>query len=215
MSHPFNAFSSSGISSAALSAALAVKLDAAGGTMTGALAINAGTLATAGLTHQQTWNSGGTQCRGLEVKITNTAASSSSTFFRVCGGAAGTTELFGVNAAGWITGPASGTMVIAPAAGNNLNLYPTSGGSITANASLSCNGGITMLDGMHFSFGTSSGMKLGTATSQKLGFWNATPVVQPSHIADPSGGAVVDAEARTAINAILAWQATLGLTAAS
>ena len=35
MSHPFNAFSSSGISSAALSAALAAKLDKAGGTITG------------------------------------------------------------------------------------------------------------------------------------------------------------------------------------
>ncbi len=40
MSHPFNAFSSSGISSAALSAALAAKLDKAGGTMTGALVLN-------------------------------------------------------------------------------------------------------------------------------------------------------------------------------
>ena len=43
MSHPFNAFSSSGISSAALSAALAAKLDKAGGTMTGALNLSAGT----------------------------------------------------------------------------------------------------------------------------------------------------------------------------
>lgn len=146
--------------------------------MTGALTIDAGTLATAGLTHQQTWNSGGTQCRGLEVKITNTAAAASSTFFRVCGGAAGTTELFGINAAGWLTGPTSGTMVIAPASGNNLNLYATGGGNITANGSIACNAGITMLDGQHIAFGTSSGMKLGTATTQKLGFWNATPVVQ-------------------------------------
>jgi len=56
---------------------------------------------------------------------------------------------------------------------------------------------------------------IGTTTTQKLAFWGATPVVQPAHIADPSGGATVDTEARTAINAILAWQATLGLTAAS
>lgn len=49
MSHPFNAFSSSGISSAALSAALAAKLDKAGGTMTGALAIPAGSVSAPGL----------------------------------------------------------------------------------------------------------------------------------------------------------------------
>lgn len=107
MSHPFNAFSSSGISSAALSAALAAKLDKAGGTMTGALTINAGTLATAAFTHQQTWNSGGTQCRGLEVKISNVAAAASSTFFRVCGGATGTTEVFAIDYNGTVQVPNS------------------------------------------------------------------------------------------------------------
>jgi len=37
----------------------------------------------------------------------------------------------------------------------------------------------------------------------KFGFFAATAVVQQNHIADPSGGATNDAEARTAINAIL------------
>jgi hypothetical protein len=73
----------------------------------------------------------------------------------------------------------------------------------------------TLADSVHISFGTSTGTKIGTAATQKLAFWNATPVVQPAHIADPSGGATIDAESRTAIIAILAWQATLGLTAAS
>ena len=100
MSHPFNAFSSSGISSAALSAALAAKLDAAGGTMTGALTINAGTLATAAFTQQQTWNSSGTTCRGMEVKVTDTASASDSTLLRVSGGASGTTERFSIRANG-------------------------------------------------------------------------------------------------------------------
>jgi len=92
---------------AALIAALAAKLDKAGGTMTGALTINAGTLATAGLTHQQTWNSAGTQCRGLEVKIISTAAAASSTFFRVCGGATGTTELLLIDYNGTVQIPNS------------------------------------------------------------------------------------------------------------
>ena len=31
-----------------------------------------------------------------------------------------------------------------------------------------------------FKFGTGNGSKIGTATSQKIGFWNATPVIQPT-----------------------------------
>jgi hypothetical protein len=62
---------------------------------------------------------------------------------------------------------------------------------------------------------TTTGTKIGTATGQKLGFWNATPVVQQAHIADASGGLVVDTEARAAIASINALLATLGLTAAA
>ncbi len=57
--------------------------------------------------------------------------------------------------------------------------------------------------------------KLEDYTTEKLAFWNTTPVVQPSHIADPSGGGTVDTEARTAINSILSQLATLGLQASS
>lgn len=35
-------------------------------------------------------------------------------------------------------------------------------------------------DGVHHAFGVTTGSKIGTATTQKIGFWNATPVVQPS-----------------------------------
>ena len=34
---------------------------------------------------------------------------------------------------------------------------------------------------------TTTGTKIGTGTTQKIGFWNATPVVQPAHVADGSG----------------------------
>jgi len=70
-------------------------------------------------------------------------------------------------------------------------------------------------DAINTQFGTTTGTKLGTATTQKLSFWNAAPVVQQAHIADPTGGATVDAEARTAINSILAQLATTGMQAAS
>lgn len=83
-------------------------------------------------------------------------------------------------------------------------------GAVTTDAAT-----LTFADALDFVFNTTTGTKIGTGTTQKIGFYNATPVVQPTHIADPSGGAVIDAEARTAINSILAWQATLGLTAAA
>jgi len=35
-------------------------------------------------------------------------------------------------------------------------------------------------DGADIQFGATNGTKLGTATSQKIGFWNATPIVQPT-----------------------------------
>jgi len=62
---------------------------------------------------------------------------------------------------------------------------------------------------------TTTGTQLGTSSTQKIALFGATPVVQPAHIADPTGGATVDAEARTAINSINALLATLGLTASS
>ena len=80
---------------------------------------------------------------------------------------------------------------------------------------LTASGGITIGDTWNISVSGNIGTKIGTATNQKIGFWNAAPVAQQAHIADPSGGATVDAEARTAINSINALCATLGLTAAS
>lgn len=47
-----------------------------------------------------------------------------------------------------------------------------------------------------------------------IGFLGATPAAQQSHINDPSGGAIIDAEARTAINSVLDILQTFGLMAA-
>lgn len=38
----------------------------------------------------------------------------------------------------------------------------------------------TLSDGVDLILNTTTGTKIGTATSQKLGFWNVTPVIQPS-----------------------------------
>lgn len=56
-----------------------------------------------------------------------------------------------------------------------------------------------------------TGTKIGTSALQKLGFYNATPVVQQATISDPSGGGTQDAEARTAINALIDRLQILGL----
>jgi hypothetical protein len=58
-------------------------------------------------------------------------------------------------------------------------------------------------------------VKIGQDSASLVGFYGATAVDQPAHIADPTGGLVVDAEARTAINSINAMLAEIGLTAAS
>lgn len=60
---------------------------------------------------------------------------------------------------------------------------------------------------------SATGTKIGTSATQKLGFFNKTPVIQPSAIASPSGGATIDSQARTAIDLIRTALTNLGLTA--
>jgi hypothetical protein len=86
-------------------------------------------------------------------------------------------------------------------------------GATTLTGLLTANGGITLGDAQNIAFNTTTGTKIGTATTQKIGFWNATPVVQQSAVADASGGVVIDAEARTALNSLLAKLRTLGIIA--
>jgi len=61
--------------------------------------------------------------------------------------------------------------------------------------------------------GTLRGVKIGSATTSLLGFYGVTPVDQPATVTDPTGGGTQDAEARTAINAIIDRLQELGLIA--
>lgn len=45
----------------------------------------------------------------------------------------------------------------------------------------------SLTDGLHIGLGTGTGTKIGTAASQKLGFFNATPVVQRTKAGDGGG----------------------------
>jgi hypothetical protein len=71
----------------------------------------------------------------------------------------------------------------------------------------------TYADAVNLVFNTTTGTKIGTATTQKLGFYNATPIVQGASVADATGGVVIDAEARTAINTLISRIEALGLIA--
>jgi len=73
--------------------------------------------------------------------------------------------------------------------------------------------GLTFVDATDLAVGTGAGTKIGTATGQKLAFYNATPIAQGASVADATGGAVIDAEARTAINALISRIEALGLIA--
>jgi len=87
--------------------------------------------------------------------------------------------------------------------------------TLTESFRIKSNQNIVMADGTDIEVNTSTGTQIATGTTQKLGFFGATPVAQQSHISDPSGGGTQDAEARTAINSILSLLETFGFTASS
>jgi hypothetical protein len=74
---------------------------------------------------------------------------------------------------------------------------------------ISSNRAITVSDGGNVVLGTTTGTKIGTATTQKLGFYNATPVVQPAAVAD----ATTAVDVITQLNDLLAKLRTLGIIA--
>jgi hypothetical protein len=96
-----------------------------------------------------------------------------------------------------------------------LNLYypNTSPGGFTGNVTLNGNvtisGLVSLPDSSNVQLGTGAGTKIGTATTQKIGFYNATPVVQPTAIADATDAPSVI----TQLNLLLGHMRTLGLIA--
>lgn len=66
------------------------------------------------------------------------------------------------------------------------------GGSVTLTNRLTIDeNGLTLTDAHNIITGTTTGMKIGTGTTQKLGFWNATPVVQPTVTGSRAGNAAL------------------------
>lgn len=72
---------------------------------------------------------------------------------------------------------------------------------------------LQLFDGRTIQTGRTTGTKIATATDQKIALYGKTPIVQQSAITAPSGGATVDAEARTAIGALITAIKNFGITA--
>jgi hypothetical protein len=66
-----------------------------------------------------------------------------------------------------------------------------------------------LADAGNITVGTTTGTKIGTATTQKIGFFDKTPVVQPTAVADATDAATVI----TQLNALLTRMRNLGLIA--
>lgn len=81
--------------------------------------------------------------------------------------------------------------------------------AITGAKTFTANVAITDVDVI---LSATTGTKIATAATQKLAFWNTTPVVQPAHIVDADGTL---ADITTKFNTLLAQMATTGLQAAS
>lgn len=70
---------------------------------------------------------------------------------------------------------------------------------------------ITMASGANVILNATTGTKIGTGTTQKLGFYNATPVVQPAANADTSGATLANLEIE--VNQLKALLRSIGLMA--
>jgi hypothetical protein len=89
--------------------------------------------------------------------------------------------------------------------------YPiTTSGAVILTGGLTINTvGATITD-VDIVLGTTTGTKIGTATNQKLGFFNAAPVVQRTGIVDADGSL---ADVTTKFNTLITALETLGLLA--
>jgi hypothetical protein len=74
----------------------------------------------------------------------------------------------------------SGAFTCGPASCTTLSASSTA--TITGN--LTADGGLTLGEGDNIAAGTVTGTKIGTSALQKFGFFNATPVTQPSSVPD-------------------------------
>lgn len=106
-------------------------------------------------------------------------------------GAPGTVEKFRVGTPATVDNAATSILTAGAAADKALVLQMAASASGlpfsiqnsagTVVYSIATTGSPTLADGANWAFGTTTGTKIGTATTQKLAFWNKTPIVQPTN----------------------------------
>lgn len=152
---------------------------------TGNLSVNGGSSAEV-ITAQ------GSQNQAAVVKVTGPNSSAAYTAFTTAQVNGNTMDLSSTGSAWTPTGiflasqnnvaafQSGGLNVIAGHASGVLNL--ATGGTALSNIrmSIGATGTVTLSDGVNIATDTTNGSKIGTSASQKLGFWNATPIVQPT-----------------------------------
>jgi len=130
----------------------------------------------------------------ISIEVQNTTASGNSSFyfqnnrgsFASYGGLfhGGSTyssfTAFGVSSADRTVLLSDGASSLGMGIGTIVNQSVIIGTNNTARLSISGAGVFTIWDGGSFNTGTTTGVKFGTATSQKIGFWNKTPIAQPT-----------------------------------
>lgn len=132
----------------------------------------------------------------IESKIVDAASAADITLYHHRNSAAGvaadvisTLNYRGNNAAGTpaaLNYAAISGVIVSPTAAaeeGKLDFQVADAGVLTSRLTLE-GAALTFADAVNLSFNTTTGTKIGTATSQKIGFFNATPVVQPSAIAN-------------------------------
>jgi hypothetical protein len=95
-------------------------------------------------------------------------------------------EPAGTTSTGWsTTGTGIGVNATAAFTGRliDLQLNGSTRFSVSSAGLATCRG-VDIADGFNISTGTTTGTRIGTATTQRLGFFNATPVVQPAAVTD-------------------------------
>lgn len=136
-----------------------------------------------------TWNSAGTTFTALKVAVTSTASAAASLLLDLTVG--GTSQLT-VSKAGVVTalgsliaptiGPNSAQVHTLPAVASDTVALIGASQTLTSKTLTAPTVGtsLTLSDATTVILGSSTGTKIGTATTQKLAFYNSTPVVQPS-----------------------------------
>lgn len=139
----------------------------------------------------------------LSSSVAQTITSTSATALTV-GANGATNPVFSVNAntASVATGltiigaaAASGVAMTVISSGTNENLAINAKGSgtislnATATGTVTIGSSLTFADAKNVIFNATTGTKIGTATTQKLAFYNSTPIVQPAASTDTTTGA--------------------------